>query len=186
MCVNPNYWSWCLDLWFILFTTVFWQSLTHLICSVLRWKLKASTRVSSVNGGMLFLRWRSKWAEFERAWTPASVLLDNSRETGPSGFSRWSASCTRKDFDWQKCSNFYEHFGFCSKEHHKSDDKGHSGLSPAKICVFIPVKGLWAEHEKCAFLCQRKSLSESGSTWNFYSTVLTDKLHIFIFLLCYR
>lgn len=60
---------------------------THLICSAPRLKLRASTRISAVNGGLSFLRWRSKWAELERALTPVSVLLETDRDTVLSGFS---------------------------------------------------------------------------------------------------
>lgn len=52
--------------------------------------------MSSVNGGLSFLRWRSKWAELERAWTPVSVLLEMDRETGLSGLSLLMASCVQR------------------------------------------------------------------------------------------
>lgn len=71
--------------------------LAHLICSDLRWKLRASTRTSSANGGLSFLRWRSKWAELERAWTPESVRLETDRDTGLSGFSLLTASCAQTE-----------------------------------------------------------------------------------------
>lgn len=80
------------------FTYVWWAltwSLTHLICCSLMWKLRALTRTSSVKGGLSSLRWRSKWAEFERAWTPVSVLLDTDRDTGLTGLSLLIASCTK-------------------------------------------------------------------------------------------
>ena len=76
-----------------------WRSMTHLICSVLRWRLRAWARMSSENGGLSFLRWRSKWAVLEKAWTPASVLLDTDRDTGLSGFSLWIASCRKTQRD---------------------------------------------------------------------------------------
>lgn len=69
--------------------------LTHLISSCCRWKLRALTRMSSVNGGLPSLRWRSKWAEFDRAWTPESVRLETLRDTGLSGLSFFIASCAQ-------------------------------------------------------------------------------------------
>lgn len=77
-------------------TDWFLGDLTHLICSVLRWKLRASTSTFSVNGGLSPLRWRSKWAELERAWTPVSVLLEMYRDTGLTGLSLLIASCKQR------------------------------------------------------------------------------------------
>lgn len=68
---------------------------SYLICSVLRWKFRALTRVSSVNGALSLLRWRSKWAELEKAWTPVSVLLETYRVTGLTGLSFLIASCSQ-------------------------------------------------------------------------------------------
>lgn len=73
--------------------TTTWGVLTHLICSDLRWKLRASTRMSSLKGGLSFLRRRSKWAELESAWTPLSVRLETVRDTGLRGLSLFIASC---------------------------------------------------------------------------------------------